>query len=75
MQDPGKIKSDWLAITIFHFLVVMVIFITLDLDRPRRGLIQVTDMYEMVLDIRHFFNGMDYSSSPRDAERPLSMIT
>ena len=43
---------DWLAVAVFHLLVGLVIYITLDLDRPRRGLIRTTDMLEMLTELR-----------------------
>jgi hypothetical protein len=50
----GRKGIDWLAIFVFHFLVVMVIYITLVLDRPRRGIIKLNDMHELTLDLRKF---------------------
>jgi hypothetical protein len=51
----GRKGIDWLAIFIFHFLVVMVIYITLVLDRPRRGIIKLNDMHELTLELRKFY--------------------
>lgn len=51
----GRRKRDWMAILLFHFLVVMVIFITLDMDRPRSGLITVIDVHELTVNLRLFF--------------------
>ncbi|WP_143164008.1 bestrophin-like domain [Hymenobacter daecheongensis] len=53
--SANRHKVDWLAVGAFHFLVAMVIYITLDLDRPRRGLIRVSDMNELMLDLRQVF--------------------
>lgn len=51
----GRKRRDWLSIIIFHFLVVMVIYITLVLDRPRRGIIKLNDMHEITLELRKFY--------------------
>ena len=48
-------KFDWLAVASFHFLVGLVIYITLDLDRPRRGLIKTVDVQELLTDLRKYF--------------------
>ncbi|GAA3972402.1 hypothetical protein GCM10022407_17750 [Hymenobacter antarcticus] len=48
-------KFDWLAVAVFHLLVGLVVYITLDLDRPRRGLIRTTDMQELFTELRQQF--------------------
>ena len=55
---------DWLAVGIFHLLVGLVIYITLDLDRPRRGLIRTTDMLEMLTELRQQFRPSRDSAAP-----------
>jgi hypothetical protein len=50
----GRKRIDWLAIFVFHFLVIMVIYITLVLDRPRRGIIKLNDLHELTVDLRRF---------------------
>ncbi|MBC5772742.1 hypothetical protein H8S95_01590 [Pontibacter sp. KCTC 32443] len=51
----GRKRRDWLAILIFHFLVAIVIYITLVLDRPRRGIIKLNDMHQMTVELRKFY--------------------
>lgn len=59
---------DWLAVAIFHLLVGLVIYITLDLDRPRRGLIRTTDMLEMLTELRQQLRPeRDSAALPRPA--------
>ena len=43
-----KGKLDWFVMTGFCFLSSLVIFITLDLDRPRRGLIQLDTSHDAI---------------------------
>jgi hypothetical protein len=44
--------SDWLVMTGFALLTAFVLYITLDLDRPRRGLINVSTAHEAMYDLR-----------------------
>lgn len=48
----GKGKMDWFIISGFCFLTSVVIYITLDLDRPRRGMIKVDAGHEAMTDLR-----------------------
>jgi hypothetical protein len=48
-------KIDWLISTGFCFLTVLVIYITLDLDRPRRGFIQLNTSHQAMYDLRNMF--------------------
>ena len=61
---------DWLAVGIFHLLVGLVIYITLDLDRPRRGLIRTTDMLEMLTELRQQFRPSRDSAAPAGRQAP-----
>lgn len=47
-----KGKLDWFIVTGFCMLTAIVIYITLDLDRPRRGIIKVDSSHQSMLDLR-----------------------
>jgi hypothetical protein len=47
----GKGKLDWFIIVGFCLLTSLVIYITLDLDRPRRGLINLDATHQTMLDV------------------------
>lgn len=51
-----KGKLDWYVTTGFCFLSALVIYITLDLDRPRRGLIQLETSHEAIFSQIEQFN-------------------
>ncbi|WP_242929255.1 hypothetical protein [Pontibacter vulgaris] len=51
----GRKGKDWLSIFVFHLLVILVTYITLTLDRPRRGIIKLNDMHEITLELRKFY--------------------
>jgi hypothetical protein len=51
-----KGKLDWYVTTGFCFLSSLVIFITLDLDRPRRGLIQLETSHQAIFSQIDQFN-------------------
>lgn len=51
-----KERVNKLVSIIFCFLSAAVIYTTLDLDRPRRGLIQYNDMHQIMLDQRKLFD-------------------
>jgi hypothetical protein len=53
--SANRARFDWLAVITFHALVTLVIFVTLDLDRPRRGIIRLTDVQEILVDQRRLF--------------------
>lgn len=50
----GKGKMDWFIIVGFCLLTSVVIYITLDLDRPRRGFIKLDGSEQAMLDLRKF---------------------
>lgn len=51
----GKGRFDWLIGTGFCLLSSLVIFITLDLDRPRSGLIQLDTSHEAIISLMRQF--------------------
>lgn len=51
-SSAGKGKLDGFIVTGFCLLTAIVIYITLDLDRPRRGLIKVDSSHQAMLDLR-----------------------
>jgi hypothetical protein len=48
-------RMDWFAGISFCLLTAVVIYITLDLDRPRRGVIGLAVPHEAVLELRNMF--------------------
>ncbi|MDO7852508.1 bestrophin-like domain [Hymenobacter convexus] len=53
--SANRARFDWLAVGTFHLLVALVVFITLDLDRPRRGIIRPTDVQEILVEQLRLF--------------------
>ena len=55
------IKPDWIVIVSFALTIVMTIYLILDLDRPRRGIITMKDMNSEIVKLREMFenNGMN----------------
>lgn len=47
----GKGRLDWFIVIGFCLLTAVVIYITLDLDRPRGGLIRVDSNHQAMLDL------------------------
>lgn len=45
---------DWFIIVGFCLLTLVVIYIPLDLDRPRRGFIKLDGSEQAMLDLRKF---------------------
>jgi hypothetical protein len=58
-------KFDWIGAIGFSLLTVAVIFVTLDLDRPRRGLIRLDTSEESILDLREMFSADQNSAKPQ----------
>ena len=54
-SSVGKGRLDWFVAVGFCVLTSVVIYITLDLDRPRRGLIQLTTTHQAMLELRKLF--------------------
>ncbi len=46
---------DWMSAVFFCGLTVVIIFIILDLDRPRRGFIDLSTSHQAMLDLREMF--------------------
>lgn len=55
--NGGRRKVDWLTITLFHVLVSMVIYVTLDLDRPLQGLTRLNEIHQLLQNDRELFKG------------------
>ncbi|MBD2721077.1 bestrophin-like domain [Hymenobacter armeniacus] len=53
--SANRARFDWLAVVTFHLMVALVVFITLELDRPRRGIIRPSDVQEILVDQLHLF--------------------
>lgn len=53
--SSGK-ALDWLMVSGFCILTSVVVYITLDLDRPRRGLIQLSTSHKAMVELREMFN-------------------
>ena len=51
----GKGRFDWFIGVGFCLLISLVIYITLDLDRPRRGLIQLDTSHEAIVELMQQF--------------------
>ena len=51
-SSAEKGRLDWFIVTGFCLLTAIVIYITLDLDRPRRGIIKVDSSHQSMLDLR-----------------------
>ena len=54
-SSGGKEHLDWFVAVGFCLLIVLVVFITLDIDRPRRGLIRMTTAQQALLELRSMF--------------------
>ena len=48
---------DWLGVSGFALVTAVVIHVTLDLDRPRRGMIRLDEPHQSMLDLRSMFSG------------------
>ena len=53
--SAAKETLDWMVATGFCLLISLVIYITLDLDRPRRGLIQLSTSQKAMMELREHF--------------------
>lgn len=51
-SSASKGRLDWFIVIGFCLLTAVVIYITLDLDRPRRGLIKVDTSHQAIVDLR-----------------------
>jgi hypothetical protein len=57
--NGGRRKADWLAIVLFHALVSMVIYVTLDLDRPLQGLTRLNEIHQILVNDRELFKNSE----------------
>lgn len=48
-------KPDMFLIVVFHLLVALVIYVTLDLDRPLQGLTHLQDIHDILVSNRELF--------------------
>ncbi len=46
-------KINWIIISVYSLMIVMTVYIILDLDRPRRGIINTDNMH---LNMEKLFN-------------------
>ncbi len=51
----GK-KPEWIIIFCFTATIVMTIYLIIDLDRPRRGLINMSDVNKQIVNLRSMFD-------------------
>ena len=57
--SEGKGRFDWFTGAGFCLLSALVLFITLDLDRPRRGLIQLNTSHQAIISLMDQFEKRD----------------
>ena len=48
-------KNDWIIITLYSLMTVMTIYTILDIDQPRRGIIQTSTPHEKINELRNYF--------------------
>ena len=48
-------KNDWIILTLYSLMTIMTIYTILDLDRPRRGIIQTSTPHEKMHELRNYF--------------------
>lgn len=53
-SNKGK-RISYVIVTVFAFMSVMAIFLIIDLDRPRRGLINTHNAQEKIVQLRELF--------------------
>ena len=49
-------KNDWIILTLYSVMTIATIFVILDIDRPRRGLIQTSVPHEKVDQLKNLFH-------------------
>jgi len=54
-SSAGKERLDWFVAVGFCVLTSVVVYITLDLDRPRRGLIRLNTSHQAMMELRKLF--------------------
>jgi hypothetical protein len=52
-------KTDWMVVSGFIITICLVVYITLDLDRPRRGLINMNTTQTHILKLEKNFSGAE----------------
>ena len=48
-------KNDWIILSLYSVMTIMTIYTILDLDRPRRGIIQTATPHEKIDELRNCF--------------------
>jgi hypothetical protein len=48
-------KNDWVVLSIYSLMTVITIFIIIDLDRPRRGIIKTSTAHQKIDNLRELF--------------------
>jgi hypothetical protein len=48
-------KNDWVVLSIYSLMTVITIFIIIDLDRPRRGVIKTSTAHQKIDNLRDLF--------------------
>ncbi len=54
--SQAKGKVDWFIAICFCLVSILIIYIILDMDRPRRGLINLDDSHKAITDLRIMFH-------------------
>ena len=52
---PTIHRKEWMVVTVFVFLAVMILYITIDLGRPMRGLIKPDSGQQYIVNLRKMF--------------------
>jgi hypothetical protein len=48
-------KNDWIVFSIYSLMTVITIYIIIDLDRPRRGIIKTDTAHQKIVELRNRF--------------------
>ena len=48
-------KNDWIVVSIYSLMTVITIYIIIDLDRPRRGIIKTETAHQKIVELRNLF--------------------
>lgn len=48
-------KNDWVVLSIYSLMTVITIYIIIDLDRPRRGIIKTDTTHQKIIELRNRF--------------------
>lgn len=52
----GGVKPDWIMVLSFSLMICMTVYLILDLDRPRRGVITMDTANSQIVQLREMFN-------------------